>query len=139
VKRFVLDASITLAWFVDRPIAPYANHVKRLLLDGSRAVVPALWHLEVANGFLTAEKRRILTPSDTTEALRVLGIILTQAIESSRDPVSMHRVTSLARQFQLTAYDASYLDAARGLQLPLATLDQRLAKAASQAGIELVP
>jgi len=138
VKHFVLDASVALAWFVDHPVAPYANRVKQLLLSGSRAVVPALWQLEVTNGFLVAERRGTLTSLDTSQAMHNLEIMLAQVIENRQEPVSMRRVLALAREFRLTAYDAAYLDTARGLQLPLATLDNRLADAATDAGVHLV-
>ena len=139
MKRFVLDASIALAWFIDRPIAPHAQRVKQLLLHGHRAVVPALWQPEVANGFVVAERRGTLTASDIAEALQNLEIVVAQAIEISPEATSIRRVLSVAQQFQLTAYDAVYLETARSLQLPLATLDQRLAKATAKAGIALVP
>jgi predicted nucleic acid-binding protein len=138
VKRFVLDASVALAWFVDHPVAPYANHVKQLLLSGSRAVVPALWQLEITNGLLVAERRGTMTSLDTSQALHNLEIMLAQVIESSQEAVSLRRVLALGREFRLTAYDAAYLDTARGLQLPLATLDNRLAHAAADAGVELL-
>jgi predicted nucleic acid-binding protein len=136
VKRFVLDASVALAWFLDRAPAPYADHVRQLLLRGNRAVVPALWQLEIANGFITAERRGILTASDTTEALRDLDLVIAQAIENSQDPISMRRALHAGRKFGLTAYDAVYLETALGQGLPLATLDRRLTAAASKAGVE---
>jgi predicted nucleic acid-binding protein len=138
VKHFVLDASVALAWFIDHPVAPYASHVKQLLLSGNHAVVPALWQLEVANGFLVAERRGTLASVDTSQALHNLEIMLAQVIENSQEPVSMRRVLALARQFRLTAYDAAYLDTARDLQLPLATFDNRLAQAATDAGVQLL-
>jgi predicted nucleic acid-binding protein len=139
VKRFVLDASVTLAWFLDHPPALYAGRIKRMLLEGSRAVVPALWSLEIANGFVVAERRGLLTSSDSTEALQNLEIVVAQAIDISQEPLPMRRVLVAAREFRLTAYDAAYLDTARGQQLPLATLDRRLIEAAAQAKIPLVP
>jgi len=138
VKRFVLDASVALAWFVDRPTAQYADHVRQLLLRGDRALVPALWQLEVANGFISAERRRILTPSDTNEALQNLDIVIAQAVENNQDSVSMRGVLHTAREFQLTAYDAVYLQTALQQELPLATLDRHLRTAASKAGVEIV-
>ena len=138
MKRFVLDASITLAWFLDHPIAQYAEHVRQLLLRGNRAVVPALWQLEIANGFVVAERRGLLTPSDTTEALQNLDIVIAQAIELSRDPVSMRGALRTAREFQLTAYDAVYLETSLQQDLPLATLDRQLLTAAAKAGVEIV-
>ena len=62
MKRFVLDASIALAWFIDPVVAPLAERVQRFLLQDTRAVVPHLWRTEIANGFVVAVKRGILTP-----------------------------------------------------------------------------
>ena len=139
MKRFVLDASVALAWFLDHPTALYAEHIKQMLLRGGRAVVPGLWSLEVANGFVTAERRGLLTPMDSTEALQSLEILLAQAIENSEERLSMGRVLNTAREFQLTAYDAAYLEMARGQQMALATLDRRLRDAAARAGVAIVP
>jgi predicted nucleic acid-binding protein len=138
VKRFVLDASVALAWFLDRPTAPFADHIRHLLLRGNRAVVPMLWQLEIANGLITAERRGVLTPSDTVEALQNLDIVIAQAIETSQDPVSMRRALHAAREFRLTAYDAVYLETALRQDLPLATLDRQLVTAASKAGVEIL-
>lgn len=138
MKRFVLDASVALAWFIDRQIAPYATDVKQRLLAGDRAVVPSVWRLEVANGFVMAERRGILTPSDIAPALQNLEIVIAQSIDESARPVPMRHVIATARQFQLTAYDAEYLDTARLQQLSLATLDRKLEQAATQAGVQLV-
>jgi len=41
----------------------------------------------------------------------------------------------LARRYRLSSYDASYLELALGLGLPLATLDRALLKAARKAGV----
>jgi hypothetical protein len=61
LKRFALDASVVLRWFLDHPMPGYANRVKQFFLKGARAVVPALWHLEMNNGLAVAERRSILT------------------------------------------------------------------------------
>jgi predicted nucleic acid-binding protein len=138
LKRFVLDASVALAWFLDHPTPPYADHIRQLLLRGSRAIVPALWQLEVTNGLVIAERRGLFTLSDTTEALRNLDVVIAQAIEESPAPISMRTILLTARAFRLTAYDAVYLDAALQQALPLATLDRALADAATKAGVSLV-
>jgi predicted nucleic acid-binding protein len=139
VNRFVLDASIALAWFIDRPIAPYAERVRQLLRTGDHAVVPLVWRLEVANGLVVAERRGLRTPSDIELALRNFETVLTQSVEDSPHQIPMRRVVATAGQFGLTAYDAEYLDTARLEHLPLATLDRQLEKAATRAGVLLVP
>jgi len=42
-----------------------------------------------------------------------------------------------ARVYQRSAYDASYLELARRLELPFATKDEPLRKAADELGIEV--
>ena len=63
---------------------------------------------------------------------------LAQAIETSSGTATMRQVLATARTFQLSAYDALYLDIARVEQLPLATLDHALRAAAPRAGVELL-
>jgi predicted nucleic acid-binding protein len=137
MTRFVLDASVALSWFIDRPPAPYAIRVKQLLVGGNSAVVPAIWQLEVANGFVGAERRGTLIASETAELLEGFDVVR-QSITISAESGSVRRTIGTARQFGLTAYDAAYLDLARDLQLPLATLDQALIRAASQASVLLL-
>jgi prevent-host-death family protein len=43
---------------------PFANRVKQHLLKGAKAVVPALWHLEMSNGLVVAQRRSILIAAD---------------------------------------------------------------------------
>jgi predicted nucleic acid-binding protein len=136
LKRFVLDASVALAWFLDSPVSPYAVRVKQALVDGARAVVPALWHLEVANGLVVAERRRILAAAEGTRCLQYVEQ-LTSQIETNNDLVPARQALSTARSFQLSAYDAVYLDTARNEGLALATLDPRVRAAAIRAGVEI--
>jgi predicted nucleic acid-binding protein len=137
LSRFVLDASIALAWFLDDPVSVYATRVRESLIAGMRAVVPALWHLEMANGLAVAERRRILASEDVASALTYVEQ-LTAAIETNTDLVPIRQALNTARAFRLSAYDAVYLDLSRSESLPLATLDQTLRTAATRAGVELL-
>ncbi len=136
MKRFVLDTSVALAWFLDNPVSPLALQVKQALLVGARAVVPALWHLEMANGLVVGERRGILTSAGVIRSLRNFEQ-LTAQIETVSDFIPARQALSTARSFQLSAYDAVYLDTARNEGLPLATLDRSLRRAATRAAIEL--
>jgi len=46
-------------------------------------------------------------------------------------------IIALAREFQLSTHDASYLDLAMRLGLPIATQDELLKKAAQKSGVVL--
>ena len=138
MKSFVLDASVALCWFLDNPMPVYAKRVKQLLIRGARAVVPALWHLEMSNGLVMAERRSILTKADIDQAMIDIEQILAQAVDTDSLIVPVRQSLATARAFQLSAYDAVYLDLARGHRVPLATLDARLRAAAGEASVELV-
>jgi predicted nucleic acid-binding protein len=137
LTRIVLDASVALAWLVDKPVSPYAMHVRNSFDAGARGLVPALWHLEMANGLVVATRRKDLAVEDADKGMEFVEQMLVDAIESDADPVSVRHVFATARTHQLSAYDAVYLDLARRERLPLATLDQRLRAAAKTADVEL--
>jgi predicted nucleic acid-binding protein len=137
LSRFVLDASAALGWIADNPPSPYALKIKQSLLNGARAVVPTLWHLEMANWFALAERRRVLDESQVSLVLSALDGIVSQAIDTETEVISIRQVLLTANRFRLSAYDAAYLDLAQQAGLPLATLDQRLGEAAKTAGVEL--
>jgi predicted nucleic acid-binding protein len=54
------------------------------------------------------------------------------------DP-SWPEIVRLARAHDLSAYDASYLQLALALHLPLATLDKRLGQVADKLGLRAIP
>jgi predicted nucleic acid-binding protein len=137
LKQFVLDASVSLAWFLDNPVPDLAIRVRRSLDSGSRAVVPSLWHLEMANGFAVAERRGDLAPSFADRCLDDVEGLLASVIDESAEVISFRQAHSAARFFKLTAYDAAYLETARREHSPLATLDRALGEAAKKAGIPL--
>lgn len=138
MKRFVLDASVTLAWFIDPTVAPLAKRIQQSLLDGDRAIVPHLWRPEIANGFAMARKRGILSEARSAQSLSELELLLRHCIDPADRELPVAQIVDAALTYGLTAYDATYLETARDLHLRLATLDQRLAAAAHQAGVAVI-
>jgi predicted nucleic acid-binding protein len=138
LKRFVLDASVTLGWFVDNPVPAFSETLMKKLIGGDRAVVPSLWRLEMANGLTVAERRGKLNQAECLQAIEKIGLLLRTVIENSSNPVSVGHVFETAKAFRLSAYDAVYLDLARSERLPLAKLDRQLIKAGADAGIEIL-
>lgn len=137
MSRFVLDASVALAWCFDDESTKETNG----LVDQARdygACVPSLWHLELTNVLLQAERRGRITPADIAVRLRLLG-----ALPIETDTETHLRATRetliLARAERLTAYDASYLELAMRRGLPLATRDRDLRAAAKRLGVAVLP
>ncbi len=129
----VIDSSITLAWLFEDERSPAADAVLRHVAE-SGAVAPSLWRLEVANALQMAVKRKRITA-----AFRDASIADLQALEVNIDAeTDRHAWTTtlqLAEQCRLTLYDAAYLELARRLGLPLATLDEELRTASAALGV----
>lgn len=131
----VIDASLTLAWALEDEPNDYADRIFGRL-PHEPAGVPGVWALEVANGFLVAERRGRVTAVEVSRAHAILKDLPIIAEESSLD-LALGPVLALARMHNITAYDASYLELAMREGLPLASLDDRLRTAALAAGVPL--
>lgn len=132
----VVDASIALAWCFEDEQTPEVMAV----LDGvaeTGAFAPALWPLEVLNGLFSAQRRRRLDREQRTTLaafLRALPIRL----DAGTAEAAWDATADLADRFGLTVYDAAYLEVSHRRELPLATLDRDLHRAAASLGVELL-
>jgi predicted nucleic acid-binding protein len=133
----IVDSSVTLAWLHEDEKNPGTDAVLDLVVDRG-AVVPTLWHLEVANGLQVSIRRKRITESDRDAALAFLA-----SLDIEIDPDTMRRAWSdtlaLSSRFRLTVYDAAYLDLAHRRGLPLATLDGELRTVAEALGVQVLP
>ena len=136
-KRFVLDASVAAAWCFDDETTPFTEGVLNLFSRGAEALTPAVWPLELANALLMAERRQRLSLAQVTALLgRIAKLPI--AVEPVSAALAVGQVLSVARQQQLSEYDAAYVELALRTGLPLATLDNKLRQAAQAAGIRLI-
>lgn len=132
---FVLDCSVTMAWCFDDEATPYSDGVRDSLAV-MRAVVPSVWPLEAANATVMGERRKRLD-----EARSRRFFVLLEALPIIVDHETASRafadIVQLARTYQLSAYDAAYLELAMRRGLPLACNDGKLKAAAAVAGVVL--
>ncbi|HWK47312.1 MAG TPA: type II toxin-antitoxin system VapC family toxin [Stellaceae bacterium] len=132
----VLDGSAALAWCFDDESTPAIDTVMlRVAADG--AVVPALWRLEVANGLHSGIRRGRVTPAQRDAVLTALAEMDIRT-DPETDRYAWSTTVRLAERYRLTIYDASYLELAQRLSLPLASLDKALRDAGGVAGIALL-
>jgi predicted nucleic acid-binding protein len=134
-EAFVLDGSVAFAWCFSDEANPYADAVARKL-PHMGAVVPSIWHLEVANAMLVGERRGRCDQADTsswTAFLASLAIV----VDEHSGPRIFSAVLALARAHNLSAYDGAYLELALRRGLPLASLDKPLNAAAVAVGVDL--
>jgi predicted nucleic acid-binding protein len=132
----VLDCSATLPWIFADEARPETDRLLDLLTAGTRSWVPALWHLELGNVLLGAQRRQRIDQAGVEGFLSRLAAydIVVDAETMSR---AWAKTLDLAQQHGLSTYDAAYLELALRRQLPLATLDRPLIAAAQQAGVPL--
>ena len=86
------------------------------------------------NAIAVSVRRQRIKPEQAASFLSLLSSFNFR-IAAAPDTAVFPRLHDLASRHQLTAYDTSYLDLAKRLALPLATLDDDLKKAALAEGV----
>lgn len=133
-KQFVLDASVAVAWCFEDEADAKSERVLDLLSAGGEALVPSIWPLEVANALLVAERRGRIAMAQVTALLqRIAGLPI--SVDAADTRRAFEQILPLARQQNLTQYDAAYLELAMRRGVALATLEERLRKAAGDVGV----
>lgn len=130
-QPLVIDCSAAIPWFLDDE----ANAWSEALLDALPRFelhVPALWHLELPNVLLTAQRRKRISATDA-KGLLLRAARLPLMTDSRVIPVI--EIADLAQAHGITTYDAAYLELSLRLKSSLATQDKALAKAAQQLGV----
>lgn len=133
-KAVVFDCSAIVPWFLEEEASAWSER----LLDGITKLdvhVPALWHLEFPNVLLNAERRGRIG-SETRAGLIERAARLPLMTDSQI--VSLADISRLAMTYNLSTYDAAYLELALRLGARLATQDRALIGAAHKARVALI-
>ena len=135
VEGIVIDASVALAWCFPDEASDYADAVL-VALEGQTAMVPAIWPVEIANALMIGERRKRIRQPEVRRFIELLkGLSILEDGQPLADTVS--NILPLAREYDLSAYDAAYLNVAVRHGAPLATLDAALQKASRASGIKI--
>ena len=135
----VLDNSVAMLWLLPQSNPAGLVLAQKVLdrLQESGALVPSLWHLEAANVMVKS-----LRTEKITQAQASTFVALLEALDIGTDGETnlraLHDTLDLSRRYNLSAYDAAYLELALRKGLPLATLDAQLSHAAQQAGVPVL-
>ena len=133
---FVIDCSITMAWCFDDEATDATRAVARRLAR-EPVIVPAHWHLEVANVLATALRAKRLSEAEAKDFLHRLGHFDVE-VDPAIGVRAFSHLLPLCQMHRLTSYDAAYLELAIRLGLPLASLDKGLRKAAKAETVHLL-
>lgn len=129
----VVDNSVFLAWCLGEEDDLVAVETM-LHIANEGGVAPRIWWYEFRNALLVNERRGRISAEQTSKVLAA-SLALNMEIDESHDEAQL---LDFARRFDLTVYDAAYLEVAFRRGLPLATFDHQLHKAANIIGITMV-
>ena len=135
-RSFVADASVAIAWVHPAQATSETEAMLDRLVAGDSLVVPALWPLEVANALTVLRRRRKLTPDEARNAIEIIRE-LPVVIDHEAAAIAFTRLVDLASKYELTIYDAAYIELAARRELPLASNDARMKQAAIRSGVDL--
>ena len=132
----VLDSSSVLAWIYPDEQGDLADRIfEQVIALG--AWVPSLWRLEVANGLRTGLRRGRINIADRNAALADMSV-LRITVDLETDQHAWRTTLQLSDRFDLTVYDAAYLELAQRRALPLGSLDEELCAAARALGVAVI-
>jgi predicted nucleic acid-binding protein len=136
VAALVLDASVAISAVLEEHSADQARTILRRVAEAG-ALVPNLWHLEVGQTLLVAERQGWI---DTTRRQKVQTLLLDLPITVDVETWTraLRDTATLAADQRLSLYDAAYLELSRRCELPLATFDANLRRAACAIGVVLL-
>jgi len=137
MASFGIDASATLPWRFDDEAIAYTEGLLNRCAAGGEVMGASVWPLESTNGLLSAQRRGRVT-AERVEQFLVQILRLCIHVEPFTTQQAVRDVRQLAQTYQLTAYDAAYLELALHYNLPLATLDIELKQASCAVGVRLI-
>jgi predicted nucleic acid-binding protein len=131
---FVVDASIVGAWLLPGERAPETDALLQRTAAEDALAPDLLWH-ELRSVIVGAIRRGRIAEADLDPILAALRSVALRNVADGEAAA----VIRLALHHRLSSYDATYLAVALVQQLPLATLDRQLRRAAKTEGIPLLP
>ncbi|NRB11143.1 MAG: type II toxin-antitoxin system VapC family toxin [Rickettsiaceae bacterium] len=102
-----------------------------------KVYVPAIFYLECTNVLLSSLKRKRINKETYEEYINLLSLLPINVDNFSATPESLYSISKLSTTYNLTSYDASYLNLAIRIEASIATLDKNLTTVCRLAKIKL--
>lgn len=134
--KFVIDCSLTMNWCFEDEATDAAQAIQDRLFDDA-AIVPAHWCLEVVNALVVAQRRGRIATEKGPQFIKLLNTF-DIVVDNQTAARAFDHLPPLCQSYELTSYDAAYLELAMRKELPLATLDEDLRRAAMNVGVPLL-
>jgi predicted nucleic acid-binding protein len=134
----VIDASLVLEWLLSDARAQEAE-VILVRASSDEIWMPSLFWLEVGNVLRMRLRRGLIEEEFRDDSLARVRALLMRA-DRSDDPSgqTLARTVALSDRFDLTVYDAAYLELALRIGADLGSFDEALCSAAAAAGVTVL-
>jgi predicted nucleic acid-binding protein len=131
----VVDACVALAWCFPDEGSDYADKVLVALNGISILVRPFGLSMLRMGSWSASEANACISRKSSASPRCCKNLSVVQDAQPAEE--NLTNVLPLAREYGLSVYDAAYLELSLRHSAPLATLDQKLRKAAQKAGARL--
>ena len=132
-RYLVLDCSFFMAFTL--PDEDSGNND----ISSYNIIVPSIFYLECLNALHAALKRNRINTVNFQEYLQILRNFPCEVDKFSSNRESISLIAQLSSQFEITSYDASYLELASRYNAQIATHDKRLITACEKAKTKIYP
>jgi len=134
---YIYDASFIIAIILPDEKNPKIDSIHDALDENDAISVPQLMWYEVANIFRKLIQRKRFSLDEVKHFFPMVSFIslitdFTTGINYSK------KIWDIANNYNLSAYDAAYLELAERKNAVLCTLDERLNKAAREYGVTII-
>lgn len=109
------------------------DYIEGIVSENGQFYVPQLFWFELGNVLLNAAKQKKdgsqarITQVQLVEIMQLVGK-LPIFTDMTPDAQTMQRIMTYAQEYELSFYDASYLELSKRYQIPLKTFDKNLKK-----------
>lgn len=134
----VIDASLVLEWLLSDVRVQEAEAI--LIRASSDEIwVPSLFWLEVGNVLRMRLRRELIDEEFRDSSLaRVRAFRVQSDLSGDASGQTLARTVALSDRFDLTVYDAAYLELALRIGSDLGSFDEALCSAATAAGVTVL-
>ncbi|TAK11640.1 MAG: PIN domain-containing protein [Anaerolineae bacterium] len=127
--EIAVDASVLIAVILDETEKPALIELTR----GGDLIAPASVPWEVGNAFSAMFKKHRIALPQALHGLEIFHQIPLRLVD-----IDLAEAVELAAELNIYAYDAYLLRCAAKYRVPLLTLDNKLARLASQLGLDVL-
>jgi len=134
---FVIDCSYSSALFLPDEKSDDVRNFFLNINKNDTVIVPALWWYETVNVLNISVKRKRISYNTTSQIISLFDSLNFETDMTHGSNYSK-KLLDLTQLYQISAYDASYLELALRQQAVLLTHDDELLQAAETSGIKVM-